>query len=149
MMSLEKISESSPESSNTDFELAELKIWLEALQNPYIEIVHTDDALLELFQLRGDGVEARKARQIQGLAKMGVAHFLMDDLGKNIPDIPKDKTIVVGGGDLEMCVQWRVKELRKAGFKDVRAVEYISFSETDAMHRKKFPNHQTGDHKFL
>lgn len=113
---------------------------LEFLDQAYIEIVHVKDQLDALKNLGGK--DAVVVQRIEDLDKSRGVHYFEGALDENIPDLPKDTLIAVGGGDWDICVQGRVKQLRKAGFTNVRPIKLISFAgfeELRDQYERKYP----------
>lgn len=93
----------------------------------YIEIVHAEREFLERVKKFDKFNEI--AERILGLEKsVGVHYFSEVDLSKNIPNLPKDTEIRVGGALLEICVRNRVFWLKQNGYKNAVADKDISFS---------------------
>jgi hypothetical protein len=98
----------------------------------HIEIVHTGSGTLDLYKKQGPRQKAIADRISELERTIGVT-YIMGFLNDEIPDLPKDTPIRVGGGMWDMCVQWRVEYLRKAGYTNVRPDKQISFSVEDAL----------------
>ncbi len=92
----------------------------------YVEIVHIKDEMDAFKNLGGE--YATIVQKIEVLDESKGVHYFEGRLDKNIPDLPKDTLIAIGGGDWDTCVRERVRQLRKAGFTNVRPIKPISFA---------------------
>ena len=100
------------------------------MPNEYVEIVHVEYSL-DAFREQGPRQKAIADRISQIENTIGVK-YIEGSLDSEIPYLPKDTPIRVGGAMWNMCVQWRVEELKKAGYQKVRADRTISFAGEDA-----------------
>ena len=92
----------------------------------YIEIVHVGPKNLEYWR-DSDSQYAGVARRILALDKRRV-HYVPDELDEDLPNVPKNTPIRVGGAFWEMCVHWRVEILERNGFTNVKPDRRLSIS---------------------
>jgi hypothetical protein len=108
-------------------------------RNAYIEIVHTSHRSVEVGWLNFNNPNIdSSAKTILQIEKLGyqVVYYEEGDPSSNLPDVPKDTPIVLGGGILILgndeatngCVNLRVKAYRQAGFQNVRADRRLSIT---------------------
>ena len=95
-----------------------------------IEIVHIYPDLIKAYREYGDK-QKEIAERIFELDNSTGVRYISGGLEKNFPDVPKDTLIIVGGAIWEICVQYRVEKLNKAGYSNVIADREIAFSENE------------------
>lgn len=93
----------------------------------YIEIVHAPPRLLNVLKKGGSKLKTI-ANRILELEKSVEVHYISGNLYKDIPNIPLNNPIRVGGLLYEVCVQVRINYLKRAGFTNVFPDRQISFS---------------------
>jgi len=100
--------------------------------NEYIEIVHMGPDDIERLARCGPKRKAI-AERISQLAITPGVHYLLSDYWKDIPDLPKDTPIRLGGAMWDICVHGRAIELKIAGYTNVTPDRKISLAWEDAM----------------
>jgi len=112
---------------NQEFLLFVKKVYI--MVDEYVEIVHVK-ILIDSIRKYGRSQELI-AKRIEDLeSTVGITH-IDGLLNENIPDLPIDTPIRVGGAYLEVCVKTRAKILRQAGYTNVVADRSISFEVKD------------------
>ena len=95
----------------------------------YIEIVHV---IPPLDHWKGFGKHNELiAERIEKLHKEKRNNYVLGSLKENLPPVPKDTLIKVGGGDWDICIPERIRILRKLGYTNIQADKSISFSVCD------------------
>jgi hypothetical protein len=95
----------------------------------YTEIVHCE-FLIEALKKEGPK-QRRAAERIEKLVQSNV-NYVNGSLSADFPPVPFDTPIQVGGGDWDICVPERVRQLRKAGYTNVIPNRSISVSARDS-----------------
>jgi hypothetical protein len=93
----------------------------------YMEIVHvTEEELKEGVRYTNYKPIIDRIRHLE--KKFGI-HFVPDRLEGNLPDVPRDTTILVGGTlwGKKWCIQRRVDILQGLGYRNARACRSLSF----------------------
>ena len=104
--------------------------------NEYIEIVHLHPDLY-FNDPKVDSVDLDTARRIKELEESVGVNYNFGSLDlDNLPNIPFDTPIRIGGGLWEICVQERARNLKKAGYCKVRVDKSISISASEGALRK-------------
>ena len=101
----------------------------------YVEIVHAAYDSLDSFSLESNSARI-KAQRIKQLYDEGKGHFYGDmSFTKpiNLPKIPLDTPIRLGGYSYDVCVLMRKEAYECAGFTQVSADENISFTREDIL----------------
>jgi hypothetical protein len=99
-------------------------------QKEYVEIVHQSaEELLEYT-----GYQPQKYAIAQRILSLPEPHyFLKGNFSDDLPNIPKDTPIRIGGDTWKWCVRLRAEALRKAGYTDVTEDRSISIAVADDM----------------
>ena len=95
----------------------------------YIEIVHLDRSDLGNYLLATPKLR-EIAENILSLDREGKVNYKMFRLDRD-PKIDKNRPIRVGGTLWEVCVDRRVENLVRMGYKNVKKDKLISFSDKD------------------
>ena len=97
----------------------------------YIEIVHIKPSLClsSPFFDEEDQLTAKRILNLENSANVNYNHGSLKS--DNLPDVPLDTPIRIGGRDWDICVRTRVENLRDAGYINVRRDRSISFSLVD------------------
>jgi len=95
------------------------------MRKTYFEIVHVAPRELECWRDQGSSY-AQVSRRILELDQRTV-HYMPGELDENLPNIPNDTPIRVGGAFWDICVRIRSEILKRRGFTNVQRVRNLSF----------------------
>jgi hypothetical protein len=96
----------------------------------YVELVHMSLRDLSIYA-KGSPRFRDLVVCVKKLFSIGEVHYVEGELDADLPQVPKDTPIRVGGSVLEFCVKNRAKVLRDSGYENVTIDRDISLSAYD------------------